>query len=328
MNDAILIVGFGSIGKRHARIVSEMLSEASVIVLRRPGSTGEVEGVKVVQHLDEALATKPRFAILAGPSPFRLDVATQLVEAGIPLLLEKPLSNRLQGTDDFFALCKEHQVIVQVGYCLRFAPSLMAFKAALAEKRCGDVHQIKAEVGQYLPDWRPDVDYRKSVSARKDMGGGALLELSHEIDYVRWLFGDVATVTGKLENISDLEMDVEDFASLDITFENGMAGLINLDMVQRQATRKCEVIGSEGTLIWDGIEKTVKLYSSETDQWDTLYEENQKTSSDMYMNQFQHFLNCLETGDAPLVGVEDGIKVLEIVEAVRQSHKEGQSVTL
>ncbi len=328
MSDTVLIVGFGSIGRRHAQIVSQVLPEAKIVVLRRPESQGEVEGFPVVYCLEEALLTNPRFAILAGPSPFRLALAKQLIEANIPLFLEKPLSNNMKGVEAFATLCEERKAMVQVGYCLRFEPSLIAFKMALEEKKCGDISHIRADVGQYLPDWRPDTDYRESVSARKDMGGGALLELSHEIDYVRWLCGEVATVSGKLKNISNLDLDVEDCAQIELTFKNGVVGSIHLDMVQKIAVRTCKVTGRAGVLEWDGLKKAVTLYPLETQKGETLYQGSSTTGLEMFVAQFKHFLSCLETRTPPLIGVRDGQRALEIVEATRCSSQEGRQVNL
>jgi len=108
------------------------------------------------------------------------------------------------------------------------------------------------------------------VSARAALGGGALLELSHEIDYVRWLAGEVTAVAAAVGRLGNLEIDVEDSADLMLTFASGARGTVHLDMLQRPATRTCRIVGSEGTLAWDGIRHQVRVHRPGGDGWETL----------------------------------------------------------
>ena len=135
-------------------------------------------------------------------------------------------------------------------------------RKALHQGHIGRVQSVRAEVGQYLPDWRPGIDCRQTASAQQALGGGALLELSHEIDYVRWLIGEIREVTARIARLSDLEIDVEDCAEIILTFENGTIGGPHLDMIQRAPTRTCRLIGSDGTLVWDGLTSHVARYSA------------------------------------------------------------------
>jgi len=319
----VLIAGFGSIGRRHFDLVRARLPEAAITILRRPGSIGEVSGATVVENLESAIATNPDFAILSGPAPFRLPLASRLAEAGVPLLLEKPLSSSYEDVEEFAALASSKGVLVQVGYCLRFEPSLAALKSALDEGLIGRLLMVSAEVGQYLPDWRPGADYRQSVSAQKRLGGGVLLELSHEIDYLLWLFGPIANLSARTYQISDLELDVEDFAQLDLAFENGVVGSARLDMVQRAKTRGCKIIGDAGSLVWDGIGKTTTLFKGDDEVGVVVH---QSQSNTMYESQLDHFLSCLESGSPPLVGIDDGAKVLRVVDAARRANASGKRV--
>jgi predicted dehydrogenase len=321
----VLIAGFGSIGKRHLAVVRARLPEAEVTVLRRPGSTEEVPGVFMTHDLDSALKTNPNFAILSGPAPFRLPLASRLVEAEVPLLLEKPLSDRYEGIDELSALVAAKKLPVQVGYCLRFEPSLAALKTALDEGRIGRPLTVCAEVGQYLPNWRPGTDYRQSVSAQKRLGGGVLLELSHEIDYLLWLFGLVKNLNARLAKISKLEIDVEDFARLDLAFNNGVMGSASLDMVQRAATRSCKIIGNEGSLIWDGIDRKTTLFEGDDDVGVVIH---QSTGNTMYEAQLDHFLACLKTGQQPLVGLTEGAEVMRVIGAARRADASGKRVSI
>ncbi|HEC14314.1 MAG TPA: Gfo/Idh/MocA family oxidoreductase, partial [Rhodospirillales bacterium] len=187
--DKLLIVGLGSIGRRHVAVARELEPGMEIMALRRAGSA--CGDVVVFTSLDEALNARPDAVIIANPAPLHVATAQAFVEAGKHVLIEKPLSDRLDGIDKLLASSRRRGTVLQVGYCLRFHPSLIAMKQAVAEGRIGRILSLRAEVGHYLPDWRPGSDYRSAVSARRDLGGGVLLELSHEIDLARWLAGEV-----------------------------------------------------------------------------------------------------------------------------------------
>src|SRR5690606_21417659 len=107
------------------------------------------------------------------------------------------------------------------------------------------------EVGQYLPDWRPWQNYRESYTARKELGGGIILDASHEIDYARWLFGEVDTLLCMADKVSDLELNVEDCATVLMRMKSGMQVDVHLDCIQRHYTRHCKIVGANGTMHWD-----------------------------------------------------------------------------
>lgn len=326
----VLIVGLGSIGRRHLAAVHHVCPDAELVVLRRSGGVDgvAVPGVGVVHDMAGALAFGPDVAIVAGPASHHVETAAILARAGVHLLVEKTLSNRLDGIDELLSVAATGNLVLQVGYCLRFDAALGALKQALDDGRIGRILGLQAEVGQYLPDWRPDRDYRDTVSVRAELGGGALLELSHEIDVAGWLAGDIVSVAAVMGRRSDLDMDVEDTADLLVGFAGGAVGNLHLDMVQRTPVRTCKVVGAEGTLVWDGIARTTLLYETESAEADILSAAGKFDSDIMYHEQFRDFLICVETGARPRVTGEDGKRVVEIVEAARRSAKQGRVETL
>ena len=255
-----LIVSLGSIGRRHLANLRQLLPDAEITVLRHEGGASAPAELRslanhVVYSLEEALETRPAFAVIASPAPFHVAVADRLARHGIHLFMEKPISDRADGVQGLIDLCRQRNVVLAVGYDLRFEPSLIAVHDAVHSGRIGRVMGFRAEVGQYLPDWRPTADYRQTVSARKELGGGVLLELSHEFDYARWIVGEVAEVFAQATRVSDLEIDVEDLAEVVLRFSNGAVGSVHLDMVQASPTRTCRIIGTEGTLTWDSRQR-------------------------------------------------------------------------
>lgn len=189
----------------------------------------------------------------------------------------------------------------------------------------GRLLSIRAEVGQYLPDWRPGTDYRRCVSAQQSLGGGAVLELSHELDYVRWLVGaEVAAVSAQTARLSDLEIDVEDSADLLLQFTNGVLGNVHVDMVQRVPVRTCRIVGTEGTIFWNGINHQAQLLTGNTIT--DLAEPSDRSA--MYVEELRHFLHCVSEGLTPAVTGEDGRRVLQIALAAKQAAQARKAIPL
>ncbi|MCB0037773.1 MAG: Gfo/Idh/MocA family oxidoreductase, partial [Anaerolineales bacterium] len=304
--------------------------EATIIVLRRSQSEpNEAEKLAdfVVYNLNDALRHQLDAAIIASPAPFHISIAHELASNGVNLLIEKTLAASFDGVETFLNFCQENKVMVLIGYTLRFNLALQQIKKALSEQLIGRPLYFRAEVGQYLPDWRPQQDYRETVTAQKRLGGGVILELSHELDYAFWLMGPITSVSAIAQKISDLEIDVEDMAEVNLIFESGVFGSVHLDMVQRSTTRKCHIVGSEGTLYWDGLaNRAWAEFSDGSSQ--IIFEKNLSERNDMYLAQMEHFLACLSGQDNPVVTGIDAAHVLKVVLTAKQSSQEGRLISL
>jgi predicted dehydrogenase len=333
MISRILIVGYGSIGKRHLRIARQFFPDADIRVLRHK-STEEVVNLSngCMYSIEDAVTFSPQMAVIANPAPFHLNVAQALAHIGVHLLIEKPISNNTANVAQLLQTCKYQDTVLLTGYNLRYLPSLQRFRAILMEGLIGKVISVRCEVGQYLPGWRRDADYRESVSARSELGGGALLELSHEIDYLRWLFGEVDWVRGTISRQSDLELDVEDTAHLILGFVpfnkgNQLTCSLTLDFIRHDTTRVCTAIGSKGSLRWNGMTGQVSVYPSDGNNWVELFH-SQHNPDDSYLAEWKNFIACVERQESPLITGEDGLKVLSIIEAVRSSSASGYQVSV
>lgn len=333
MINRILIVGLGSIGKRHLRLARGLLPNTDIRVLRsRAGSAVPATANGGFFSIDDAIAFAPQIAVIASPAPFHIATAQALAEVGVHLLIEKPLSASLDGVAQLLKTCHQRGTVLLTGYNLRFLPSLQRFRDLLGERVIGRVLSVRCEIGQYLPSWRPDSDYRQGVSARRELGGGALLELSHELDYLRWIFGEVEWVKATLSRQSSLELDVEDTAHLTLGFVpaadgHQLIGAVNLDFIRHDTTRLCTAIGENGSLRWDGLTSQVMAYMVGEKEWRELFR-HQHQRDDSYLAEWQNFIACVTENRTPLITGEDGLKVLEIIEAVRSSAASGGQVSV
>lgn len=329
----ILIVGLGSIGRRHLRLARQMVPNADIRVLRR-NFTDEIPEFSngCFFGIEEALEFRPQIAVIANPAPFHIDAAKALAQIGVNLLIEKPLAAALNGVVELIDTCNSQGITVSTGYNLRFLPSLRQYRDFLDSGIVGKILSVRCEVGQYLPSWRPDCDYRETVSARHELGGGALLELSHEIDYLRWIFGEVDWVKASLSRQSGLDINVEDTAHLIIGFAPMLEGSrliasVNLDFIRHDTTRLCVAIGEKGSLRWNGLTGEVAIYQIGTKEWRILFS-NLHQRDDSYVAQWENFIECCVEQKIPLVTGEDGLKVLQIVEAVRNSENSGGHISI
>lgn len=329
----ILIVGLGSIGKRHLCLARELLPNADIQVLRHQKCDSIPEHANgCFSSLERAVNFAPQIAVIASPATHHVAVAQALAEVGVHLLIEKPLSATSDGVLQLLETCREQKIVLLTGYNLRFLSSLQQFRNLLGESVIGRVLSVRCEIGQYLPSWRPDSDYRHGVSARQELGGGALLELSHELDYLRWIFGDVEWVKATLSLQSSLEIDVEDTAHLTLGFAsapngNKLIGTVNLDFIRHDTTRLCTAIGEKGSLRWNGLTGVVELFEAGAKEWREIFR-HQHQRDDSYLSEWHNFINCVSEHKTPLITGEDGLKVLQIIEAARKSSDSGCQVNV
>jgi len=326
-------VGLGNIGKRHLHNIRSIDPDGPITVWHTHTKSERTEHLnpsadRIVYSFEEAIDPKPDVVFLTGPASTHIPVATRLAREGIDLFIEKPISSALHGVDELLKIQKTQKTLIMVGYNLRFHQPLQLMKQCISDGKIGKPLCIRAEVGQYLPEWRPGTDYRSSVSARSELGGGAVLELSHELDYALWLVGDVISVTAQTGRLSDLDIDVEDTAEIILGFACGAIGSIHLDMVQRPSNRYCKVVGAEGTVTWDGTTDAVMLYSNATGQWSTLHSGQKTDWNRMYIAELEHFFTCVRNRKEPLVTGNDGKRVLTLALAALRSAREQRRVAL
>ncbi len=322
--DRILIVGLGSIGKRHLALARDRFPDADIRVLRHGIHTDVPDQANgCFSKLDEAIAFAPQLAVIASPAPFHVTVAQALASLGCHLLIEKPLADTWSAAAPLIKQAEFSKQVFLLGYNLRYLPSLQRFRKSYSDGIIGRALSVRCEIGQYLPSWRPESDYRQSVSARRELGGGVLLELSHELDYLCWLFGEAHWIRATLATQSDLDIDVEDTAHLTLGFgakNRPFLASLNLDFIRHDTTRQCTIIGETGSLRWNAMSGSVEHYPAAAGAWQQLFvqvpERNQS-----YIAEWQHMVDCIDGLEQPLVTMHDGLHVLKVIAAAHLSSR-------
>jgi predicted dehydrogenase len=316
-----LIVGLGSIGRRHLRHLVA-LGQNDILLCRTHRSTlpdDELKGYPVETELDTALAHRPDAVIVSNPTALHMDVAIPAAEAGCHIFLEKPIAHVLDGVADLQAAVKKNNVHVLVGFQFRYHPGLRKLDEVLGSGEVGRPISVRAHWGEYLPAWHPWEDYRSSYSARKDLGGGVILTLTHPLDYLRWLFGEVDSLWAFKGQLSDLELDVEDVVEIGMKFANGVLGSLHLDYNQRPPRHQVEIVCTEGTIRWDQAGKALEIYSAETQDWQTYPLPKDFERDHLFRAQMEHFLEVVEGKAKPVCTLRDGVRVLELALAAHES---------
>ena len=317
------MVGAGSIGTRHAGN-AKALGVTDIGVTDsdhgRRDQLASAIGGRAFATLDEALAWQPTIAVVCTPPASHVTVAQQCAKAGCQLLIEKPLASGTRSIPELQATIARHRTRAAVAYQLRFHPAVRRMRELVSGGAIGRLMAVQAEYGQYLPAWRPSRDYRETYTAQSAQGGGILLDASHEIDYTRWIGGEMSAVFASIAKVSDLQMDVEDTAALTITYASGTLAEIHLDCVQRGYSRRCVLIGSEATVRWDAGTGLRITNASGTSHDEPIV----PAPNDPYVAELKAFLD----GEPTLASIADGARVLAVIDAARRSSAERREIAI
>ena len=326
----VAIFGYGSIGRRHLATVRASTPSPEILVCSSQNLTGKP--FDSTSLLSDVSDFKPDLAIICGAPSTRFDAIEALPEHTRGILVEKPFAMDYQQGVALSAEIESKGYFAQVGYNLRFSPSLAVFKSKIEAAHLGDVLSVRAETGQHLGSWRIGQDYRNTVSAQNALGGGVLRELSHELDYLTWIFGKVAWVTAWHGRQSKMDINVEDTAHVTLAFEGShrvrpAIGQLNLDFVRHDHTRRVSAVCEGGTLRWDGISGMVEQWRAEDSDWEVLHEDAAEAPS-TYADQWESFLRAVETSAGVGASVLEAVEVLSVIDAIRSSNEaEGQRRT-
>lgn len=326
-----LIIGCGSIGNRH---IGNLMANGAGKILAfdiRADRLCEVESkydIEALRNLEDAWEQQPDVALITTTTSTHIPLALQAAEHGCHLFIEKPLSDRLDGVDELFEAIRRRNLVTLVGCNMRFHPGLKTIKKLLDEGAIGCVVAARVEVGQYLPDWHPWEDYRQGYSSCRDLGGGVILDAVHELDYIRWMLGEVESVSCFAGHLSHLQIETEDTAAILLRFNSGAIGEIHMDYVQRTYSRSCHIIGDEGTIRWDYSSGEVRYYSAATRKWQIFSNPSGWEPNQMYLDEMKHFLRCLAGEEKPAQDAVEAARILKVALAAKASAETQQVVKI
>ena len=312
----ILVAGCGSIGKRHLKNAGQV-AEAAVFDTD-PQVLFECErehGIQTFGDLKTALEWKPDGVVIATPTNLHIPIALDCIEVGADVLIEKPISHSNDGVESFLKLAESLKRKIFVACNMRFHPAINTIRKNL--HFIGKPLFARAHYGNYLPEMRPNVNYRKLYAASRLQGGGVILDGIHELDYLVWLFGAIQEVLCRADKLSDLEIDTEDYAGILLRHQTGVASEIHLDYLRPFKLRGCEIVGDQGILLWRSEGKnpekcSVRLYKRHTAKWERLFYSEGLDINKPYEILMQHFIGGIQGRDVPILTGREAAEELAV----------------
>lgn len=328
MSKHVLIVGSGSVGKRHARNLHALGCRVSAMDPRADRLTELAAETPCETGYDtlEAALADARFdgVVIGSPPHVHVEQCLASIAAGLPILLEKPVCPDLAGATRLQRCAGA--VPVLLGYTWRWWPPLERVRQLLTEDVIGPVRHVRFVMSAHLADWHPWERYQDFFMARRGMGGGALLDESHWVDLALWLFGMPDAVSARIDRISDLEIDSDDNVDMLLSFGGGPRVSLHLDLFGRPHEKSITFVGERGTLAWSAEPNRIALGRSPAG-WDQV-EEFSCERNDMFVAVARDFLALMHGHGAVRCSLRDGVDVLRVLEAARLSSAAGRQVAL
>ena len=330
---SVLIVGYGSIGKKHLENFLQFKDiQLTVYTKRNDLQLLRENGIKISDSLTECLKENPDVGVITNETSLHIPIAIKLAKEGLDLFLEKPLSNSLKDVEKLRAIVKKKKLITQMGCNLRFHPCIKKIKSLIEHQKIGRIISAQVQNYSYLPDSHRWEDYRKSYAARKDLGGGVILTNAiHEIDYLYWFFQEVENVISISGKFSDLDIKAEDYVSGLLKFKNKIIGELHMDYFQRPDFRSCKIRGTEGEIYWNSDDNCVNIYNINKKKWETKFDNGFSHNLDTYssyVEELKHFLKCVKHRKETINDLEQGVRTLKIALAIKKASKLMKSVNV
>lgn len=287
----ILIIGFGSIGQRHYRNLQKLGFEN---VYAFDVAEDRIKNYELrIKNINVNNLRQFNVVFVCNPNNMHIRTALAAARAGCHLFIEKPLSHNLSGIDKLKKICAKNKLTVMVGHNMRFHPCLQFIHNYLNKNKLGKIYSIQFESGYYLPLWRPGADYRKNYAAKKETGGGIILDDIHSFDLLFWLnnFKEVSEAKFVYDKVSDLQIETEDFSLASFKFKNKVLGLVICDYLQQSYTWRCKVVGEKGNIEWDFNNNIVWLRDNKGSK--KLFEAKNFDFNNVYLDEVKYFLNNL-----------------------------------
>lgn len=299
----VLLLGLGSIGKRHVAAIKTLAPQTEIYALRSQPNAESYPGVTNIYALADLGDATVDFAIIANPTAEHKTSIASLLPLKCPLLIEKPLHATLDLAELLEQIAAQG-TLTYVACNLRFLDCLVYLKTHEAELRPKRLNEVNAYCGSYLPDWRAGQDFRKTYSANAEQGGGVHIDLIHELDYLYWLWGMPDQVKSTLRHRSSLAISAIDYANYTLEYPDFAANVV-LNYYRRDARRTLELVFEDETWLVDLRANRITCNGREIMA-------STQTVADTYILQMQYFIQLVQGNQPSFNTVDDAYNVLKI----------------
>lgn len=299
----VLIIGFGSIGKKHAMAIREIEPHAEIFALRHSENADLYENVINLYDRKDLNFDEFDFTIISNPTSEHKKTLEELLQFKVPLFIEKPIHSSLD-LEEVVNKIKTKNTINYVACNLRFLECIEFVKENISMPHYGQLNEVNIYCGSYLPSWRPDTNFRNIYSSKPELGGGVHIDLIHEIDYAYWLFGKPLKTTRTFRNKSSLQIEAFDYAVYLLEYDNFCVNIV-LNYYRKDPKRSLELVFENNTLKVDLLKNQVACNNE-------IIFQSSKSIKDTYRTQIEYFMNCLKNNTQTMNTVNDAFNVLEI----------------
>jgi predicted dehydrogenase len=298
----VLIVGLGSIARKHIDGLQSVEPEITIYALRSSRTSQHIANVIDLYSFTDVEKIDFDFVIISNLTSEHKNSIEQLRNLGIPLFIEKPLYHSLAIENLVLSVERQH-IITYVACNLRFLDSLRFIKQHI-EKENVRINEVNVYCGSYLPEWRKGIDYKKNYSVIPELGGGVHIDLIHEIDYLYWLFGIPPKTTKSFSNVSSLDIRSFDYANYCLRYLQFNASVV-LNYYRKDAKRTLEIVSENETINVDLLTNTVSVNNRVVFQ-------SHKRIADTYIEQMNYFIDCVKEKRNTFNTIRDAYNVLQI----------------
>jgi predicted dehydrogenase len=316
------IIGAGSIGYRHLQNLEQLGVEQLIVC----DPNRELLARRKIEHpnwkfyadLSDVTGEAPEAVVVASPSALHEEHTRQALAWGCAVFVEKPLSSTLAGMERLGQEATERNIATLVACNMRFHPGPAMVRQLLNERVIGDLIFYRLHTGSYLPDWRPDQDYRQTYSASIE-SGGAILDCIHELDLALWYAGPAQLLAAKHIPGHGIGLETDGLAEILLQHEAGTLGSVHLNFIESDYRRSCLCVGTQGTLEWIFDRPEVVQYGQSPQELVRHWLPIDWQINDMYLDEMRHFLDCIAESRPTQNSIADSLPCLRLALQARAS---------
>ncbi len=323
----ILIVGGGSIGRRHLQNLQDLGYHDIWVLKRRDDPTfASKYKVNVITSFEQAKNLNIDCLFVATPTSLHIESLRFAVENNLHVFMEKPLIHTSEGLEQAKALMKDHGGVFFIGFMLRYHPLVKKIKSLLDEGGLGPAFNARFSFGSYLPYWHPYEDFRISYAAIKELGGGVINTISHELDLIQYFFGNPKTVYCQASNFGHLGIDVEENCEAIFEYPDKVISL-HLDYLQKDYDRTISILCENGKIVWNWHDSQVKISRHSEDSMSITLESFEV--SQLYVDEVIDFIAGIKSGESINgLNFDHAVTNTDILLNMHKSSEDGRKINL
>lgn len=303
-----LVDGFGSIGQRHVNNLIKLGHNKIIVITKKKIKDKKFEKLKFFKKLSEGLKLKPNIALICNPTSLHDNSIIACASANCHIFVEKPVSANSKNEKKIINLIKKRKLINMVGYMMRFHPAISKIEQLLKKQAVGKIFNIQSMWGEYLPNWHPGENYKKSYASKKKLGGGVSLTLSHDLDLLKKIFGTPQKIYRLTSNFSNLKIEVDTYSSFLVSFKKDIFASIHLNYLMQKPQRYLKIIGENGEINFNYYKNTLSIIKNKSNK---VYNFKNFQRNELFLKEMNYFIKCVKKNIQAIPDIKTSFKLIK-----------------